>query len=245
MSATDTVSGFSRSSRPGLVGDLLRWLGDRLRKLLHPDWPLFCTSDTADELIVAHHGPVAIHQALSGWSLETCVKGESDQARQTALHRLSRFANGKNRGKAQLRVAPRLVQSAEAAGRWRIRVAVPGLDDDLAAAAARNGKVRLLARPSETLAVISVPGRPSRLAVQHAETAIRHAIAVTRWEPACGVMLRLQSQPAVLPFLGRFEVALPVVERRQGSVARAWVPNVTPDYPLAREAPTRPAPLVH
>jgi hypothetical protein len=218
MSATHAVSGFSRATGPGPAGNLIGRLGDRLRGLLHPNRLLFRSSDAVDELIVARHGPVEIHQTLAGWSLETCVKGEPDQARQTALRRLGNFVSGKHCSKAQLRVARPLVQAAEGAGRWRIRIAVPGLDSDFVAASARNGKVRLCTRKSETLAVISVPGRPTKLAIQHAETAIGHAIAPTRWQPAAGAMLRLHSLPTVLPFLGRFEVAVPLVERIQGSV---------------------------
>ena len=82
MSTTHAVSGFSRPTGPGLSGDLIAWLRGRLRKLLHPNWLLSRSNDTADELIVARHGPVEIRQTLAGWSLETCVKGEPDRARE-------------------------------------------------------------------------------------------------------------------------------------------------------------------
>jgi hypothetical protein len=55
------------------------------------------------------------------------------------------------------------------------------MDGEVATAAGRKGKVRVVARGPETLAVISAPGRPTRLAIDHAETAILHAIASTRW----------------------------------------------------------------
>ena len=100
------------------------------------------------------------------------------------------------------------------------------MDSDFVAASGRNGRVRLRALDSETLAVIRVPGRPTKLAIQHAETAIRHAIAPTGWEATGGAMLRLHALPAVLPFLGRFEVALPVVERAHGSVMPDWTRSI-------------------
>jgi len=199
--------------RPGLAGDLIARLGQTMRRLLHPNWPLFRSSESADERIVARQGPVEIRRTLACWSLETCVKGEPDCARATALRRLANYANGRNRDRTRLRVARPLVQSAESTGRWRVRVALPDLHGDFAAVARRNGKVRLRAHDAETLAVIRVTGRPSALAVQHAETAIRHAIAPTYWQATGAAMLRLHTLPAALPFLGRFEVAVPVTER--------------------------------
>jgi hypothetical protein len=245
MSATHAVSRYSHASGAPTAPDPIGWFRDRLRRLVHPNWHFFRPDETADELIIGHHGPVEIRQTLAGWSLETFVKGEPDRARETALRRLGNFAISKHRSKVRLRVGPPLVQSAEGTGRWRVRVALPGLDADFAAATARNGKVRLHARGSETLAVLSVPGRPSKLAIQHAETAIRHAIAVTRWLPSGPAMLRLHSQPAVLPFLGRFEVAVPVVERMHGQTAAAWLGRALFDQPTTRDAATQSSPPVH
>lgn len=243
MSATQTVSGFSQSPALGRAGNLIGRIGTGLRRLLQPNWPLFGSSDTADELTVSHHGPVEIHQTLAGWSLETCVKGEPERARETALRRLGNFANGRNRSKMPLRVLRPLVQSAEGAGRWRVRIAVPNVDTEFVATSARNGKVRLYERNSETLAVIRVPGRPTRLAMQHAETAIRHALAVTRWQPAGGPVLRLHALPTVLPFLSRFEVAVPVIERMHGM--SEWMGRAAFEQPLVRDAVTQSSPAVH
>ena len=244
MSATHAVSGFSRASGLAFVCDLFGRLSDTLRKLLNPNLLLFRSNDTANELIIGHHGPVEIHQTLAGWSVETCVKGEPDRARATALRRLVNYVNGRNRSMARLRVVRPLVQVQEGAGRWRFRVALPDVDSDFVAAAARNGKVRLFARRSETLAVISVPGRPTRLSIQHAETAIRTAIAVSRWQPSGGALLRLHVLPAVLPFLGRFEVAVPVVERMHGQTTD-WPGRAVLEQPRTGETATQPSPPVH
>jgi hypothetical protein len=230
-------------SGPGLAADLIGRLGHGLRKLLHPNLLLFRSDDTADELIVGHCGPVEIHQTLAGWSVETCVKGEPERARATALRRLGNYVNGRNRSMVRLRVARPLVQAQEGAGRWRFRVALPTVEDDLVATAARNGKVRLYARNAETLAVMRVAGRPTRLAMQHAETAIRHAIATTRWQPSGGAILRLHALPTVLPFLGRFEVAVPVVERMHGQTTDC--PAGGFEQPRTGEAATQPGPAVH
>jgi hypothetical protein len=209
---------------------------------LRPNRLLSRSSETASELIVARHGPVEIRQTLAGWVLETCVKGEPDRARATALQRLSAYANGKNRSGRRLRAARPLVQTEESTGRWRLRIALPWIDSDFVAAAGRNGRVRLRALDSETLAVLRVPGRPTPRAIEHAATAIRHAIAATRWEPTGGVMLRLHAQPTVLLHLGRFEVALPVAER--GSAISNWMSPMA-NRSAAQEAATQSSPPTH
>jgi hypothetical protein len=221
MAAAHAVSRVGgTSARP--VGDLIARLGAQVRGLLNPKWALFRSGKTTDELIVARHGPVEIRRTLAGWALETCVRGEPDQARVTALRRLSNYVDGKNRSSTRLCAARPLVQTEVSMYRWRISVALPGVDSDFVAGAGRNGRVRLRALESETVALIRVPGRPTKLAIQHAETAIRHAIAPTGWEPTGGAMLRLHALPVVLPFLNRFEVAVPVVERAHGSVMADW-----------------------
>ncbi len=244
MSATHPVSGFSRPSRGGLAGGLIDRLSGRLRKLLAPSWLLFRTNDSADELVIRCLGPVEIHQTLPAWSLETCVKGQPDRARATAVHRLGSFVRRKNRSGMRLRVARPLVQSAEGSNRWRLRIALPGLASDFAAASVGKGKVRLQARDSETLAILRLPGRPTELAIQHAETAIRYAIAPTHWQPAGGAMLRLHTLPAMLPFLGRFEVAVPVVERMHGSATPEWMRRAVFEQPAGQDRATRSSPPV-
>ena len=211
---------------------------EKAQRLWSPNWLPFRPNDLADELIVEHHGPVEIHQTLACWSLETRVKGEPDRARATAVRRLGNYVSGKNRSRARLRVTRPLVQAEESAGRWWFRVALPSVDSDFVAISARNGKIRLRALESERLAVIRVSGRPTKLAIQHAETAIRLAIAPTRWHPTGGAMLRLHTLPAVLPFLGRFEVAVPVAERMPDAAMPDWMRQVVFNNPAA----TQPAP---
>jgi hypothetical protein len=212
------VSSLDRASRPYGARHLIVRLGEKVRALWNPNRVLFRSNESADELIVARQGPVEVRQTLAGWSLETCVKGEQDQA-----------------------VRP-LVQTEESMGRWRIHVALPGVDADFVAASGRDGRVRLRALVSQTLAVIRVPGRPTPLAIRHAETAIRHAIAPTRWTPTGGSMLRLHTLPAVLPYLGRFEVGVPVAERAQGSVTPDYVRQVAFNRAVEQEAATRSSP---
>jgi hypothetical protein len=236
MSATNALS-LRRASQSGRAGDAIGRLLQRIWLLLYRDRLLSGSSDTAEELLIARHGPVEIRTTLSGWSLETCVKGEPDKARATALRRLANYVS-----RWKLCIARPLVQTEEAAGRWRLGVALPDMDDDLAAAIARNGRVRVSTLHAQTLAVIRVAGRPTKLAMQHAETALRLALAPTRWSPAGSVMLRLYTLPAVLPFLGRFEVALPVAERTPGMHLPDWSHRLAFSQRLSREVATPASP---
>jgi hypothetical protein len=217
MSATAALS-VRRASRPGHGADAIRRLLEGMQQLLRRDRLLSISSDTVGELPVARHGPVEINRSPAAWWLETCVKGEPDQARATALRRLGNYAS-----RRRLRIARPLVQAEEAAGRWRLAVALPGISDEVVTAIARSGRVRLRALDAQTLAVIRVTGRPTRLAMQHAETAVRLALAPTRWAPAGSPVLRLHSLPTALPFLSRFEVAIPVVEQMQGADPSDWL----------------------
>ncbi|MEJ0015799.1 MAG: heme-binding protein [Acetobacteraceae bacterium] len=232
MSATNTVSFAGRASGAGLVGDVITRLGDRLRRAIDPGRLLFRGNDTAAETVVARHGPVEVRATSAGWVLETCVKGELEPARAKGMRRLANFVNG--RGRACLRAARPLVQTQEAAGRWRLRVAVPGLDSSFAATAPRNGKVRLRTLEPETLAVIRVSGRPTPLSIHHAETAIRQAIAGSLWEPMGPVVVRLHALPAILPFLSRYEVALPVTDRAYAAEMPEWVRHVVHHQAVAQ-----------
>jgi hypothetical protein len=245
MSALQAVSasGYASGHRP--VRDLLARWRELLPRLINPSLLLLRSSELADEVVVARFGRVEIHQTLAGWSLETCVKGEPERARATGLRRLANYVVNRNRSEAGLRAARPVVQMPEAPNRWRVRIGLAGANAELLSDFARNGKVRLRAAASETLAVIRVPGRPTPLAMQHAETAIRLALAPTRWEAAGAAMLRLHAVPPVLPFLGRFEVAVPVTERTHSTSGSASLRSIAFRHPVGQETPTPSSPPVH
>ena len=55
-------------------------------------------------------------------------------------------------------------------------------------------------------------------------------------------MLRLSTRPAALPFLNRFEVAVPVVELGQGTCRADWMRQAAFIRPLGRDAATPASP---
>lgn len=238
MATLQAVSAWRSAPRRGTTGALLARLRDRLPGLFNPGLLLFRSSEVAADVVIAHLGCIEVHQTLPGWCLETCVKGEPDQARATALRRLAGFVRNRNGHAERLHAARPLMQTPQATGRWLFRVGLADPSAECLATFGRNGKVRPRACQSETLAVIRVSGRPTLLAMQHAETAIRLALAPTRWEATGTAILRLHAPPAVLPFLGRFEVAVPVKLRSDGSGISIW-PRVAHDAPTPSSPPVR------
>lgn len=240
MSASEAVNQAGLSPRTGFASELLARLRGLLPRSLTNTVLLARSREPVEELIRARYGAVEIRQTVTGWSLETCVKGDPEQARTTALRRLANYAAGKNCCHGRMGTVRPLVQTEEARGRWRVRIGIADADTDVALTSARNGRVRICIAEATTLAVVRLPGRPTLLAMQHAETAIRHAIAGTQWQVAGAAMLRLNTLPNLLPFLGSFEAAVPVVERPQRSTGSGWSCPV----PL-REAATAASPPVH
>jgi hypothetical protein len=74
----------------------------------------------------------------------------------------------------------------------------------------RNSKVRILAQPTGTLAIMRLSGRPRGAAITSGEAVILAALADSGWTVTGRPILRLHSPPGLLPWTGWFEVALPV-----------------------------------
>ena len=94
--ASQAVSAAGSVPGAGLIANITEWLRICLPSSSTPPGQLLRSSDAAEEVVVAHCGAVEIHQTLPGWSLETSVKGEPEQARATALRRLTNYTGGKN-----------------------------------------------------------------------------------------------------------------------------------------------------
>jgi SOUL heme-binding protein len=182
----------------------------RCAKLLPPDWRLFWSSGVPDESVVERHGTIEIRHVPTGFAAETCVKGDPDAARETALRRLANYLGGANRSGRRLRSHRPVTQRPDAPGRWRARISLPGVTSELAAAVARNGKIRIRAVAPETLAVVRLAGRPSYRLLGQGEAMILATIAATAWVPIGAAMIRLHTPPRRRILGGWFEVALPV-----------------------------------
>lgn len=179
-----------------------------------PDrWFVLGASDAARESVVARYGPVEIRRTEPGYSAQTRVKGERDQACATALRRLRNFlAKNYSRG-VDGRLCRPLVQSEEAPGRWSVRIGLRGPLGEMISPASRGGRVRIAGVPTETLAVLRLPGRVSGEAVNKGVASVLDRLAGTPWRAAGKPVVRLNDPLASRALLGHFEIAIPVVER--------------------------------
>ncbi len=79
------------ASKPHLGTNYVTPLLARLPSLVPDRWLILRFSDAANELVVARFGPTEIRQTEGGFSAQTRVKGEREQAMATALCRLRQF----------------------------------------------------------------------------------------------------------------------------------------------------------
>jgi hypothetical protein len=206
MSARSATSGFA--SPHGLRARLAQLLAG----LLPADRRLLRQSMLPKEVLLATLGPVELRRTRAGFVARTAVKGEQDAALQTALWRLGDYADGDNRAGLPVRTAQPVVQLPGAPGTWLARIGLPGVYAESAAPTPRSPKVRIIAQPSETLAITRLSGRPRPQSLARGEAAIRAAIAGSEWAVCGPPMLRLHAPPGLLPWTGSFEVAVPVAE---------------------------------
>ena len=216
MATSETMRLVGTRSRAGFASEQLARLRGLLSRCFHRTPPLSGCAEPMEEAVIAHVGEVEIRQTATGWSLETRVKGEPGQAREIAVKRLATCAAGKNNSHGRFSTIGPLVQTADAQGRWRVRIGIANADIDLALTSARNGNVRICITEAKAIAVIGAHGLPTAPAMEHAEADIRHAIATTRWKAAGPPMLRLDAPPKLPHRLGRFEIAMPVIEQPPG-----------------------------
>jgi SOUL heme-binding protein len=214
MAGSLAVTAPNAATRPhGNTGLAVRLL-EHLPRLLLQRRPWLRLDDAQPESVVSYHGAVEVRQTHAGFTVQTCVKGEPDRARATALQRLAQYLAGYNRSGTRLRAAGPIVQREEAPGRWLVSVGLPGVEDSFVAPVSRNGKVRIRPAETEVHAILRMSGRPSPEAIAGGVAAISAALAGTMWWPAGGPMVRLHRRPAILPFANRFEVALPITRLR-------------------------------
>jgi hypothetical protein len=221
----------------GNTGVIARLL-ESFPRLFPPHWPLFRLGETSPETVVARHGAVEIRRTRAGLSAQTRVKGEFGQARSTALRRLAIYVGGDNRCGTPLGIMRPVVQRLEAPGRWQVCIGVDVSVSALIMAASPQGRIRIRAVPSELLAVLRLTGCPSPLAIERGKATIIDAIVNTEWTAAGEPMIRLHRPPAILPFANRFEVAVPITDRRHDASSQHGVCRNAAQHLAARKRPT-------
>lgn len=206
MNASSRITGFA--SPHGLRAGLAQLLS----RLVPADRRLLRRSSLPKEVLLARLGPLELRRTRPGFVARTAVKGEHDAALQTALRRLADYTDGYNRAGLAMLTARPVVQLPGAPGTWLARIGLPGVYAESAAPTPCSPKVRIMAQPSETLAIVRLSGRPQPQSLARGEAAIRAAIAGSEWAVCGPPMLRLHAPPGLLPWTGSFEVAVAVAE---------------------------------
>lgn len=201
----------ARRSRPAAVlfAALLRFCS----RVIPANWLVPRWRAAPGETVIASRGSVEIRQIPAGCIVQTCVKGEPAQARETALRRLAKYTHGNNRSGTILDTVRPVMQQQQAPGRWLIGVRLAKAGDALTAPAPCVPKVKLVSRESEMLAVVRVPGRPTHGSVAGGDAIILNAIDSTGWIATGSPMIRLHARGPLRWFASGFEVAVPVAPR--------------------------------
>jgi hypothetical protein len=151
------------------------------------------------------------------------VKGDINRACATALARLSKYVGGDNQRSVTL-AAERPLLLQKVSGLWQFSVRLSAVNDIRVAPEPRAKKVRIIAQGPALRAVTTWRGRLTEQSALRAETAIIGAIARGRHWFACGpAMVRIYAAGSLLPFVGGFEIALPV--STQGSLNDGYIHN--------------------
>jgi SOUL heme-binding protein len=182
----------------------------RCARMLQTDWRILLWSKETAETIIASYGSVQIHQVPGGCFAQTCVKGDMTPARGTALLRLVKYVSGDNQRVGTLDAERPVLQQRKAPGLWQVAVRLTAVDDVPTAPVPRARKIKIIAQAPTTWAVVTRHGRPTERAIERAETAIKNIIARSPWFAAGAATIRIHAPASLLPFVGTFEVAVPV-----------------------------------
>jgi hypothetical protein len=183
-------------------------------RLIPAEWRIRSRRGVSDEPVIACLGAVEIRGAPAGCFASTDVNDEPDQARDTALKRLTDYLNGDNQGAIRLDAEWPVIQQQIAARRWRVSVRLSATADTLAAAAPRAPKVKLLFQQRELLAVVRMAGRLAHERIARGDAMVLDAMVCSDWVTTGAPMIRLRRPGPVRWLIGGFEVAVPVSPRR-------------------------------
>jgi hypothetical protein len=189
-------------------------LWQRCLRLLPLAWRIPRRREATDHSAIGSLGLVEIHRTPAACFVGTCVHGEPDRARDTALQRLTNYLNGDNRSSAVLQAERPVIQQQLGPRLWRISVQLSMLPIDGLTPVPRAPKVRLWSAQPGWLAIVRMSGRPTYGAVTGGGATVLNAIANTEWVATGSPMMRLHASGPVRWFTGGFDVAVPVAPRR-------------------------------
>jgi hypothetical protein len=206
----------SHTGGAGMIAALTK----RFARLLPVEWLIPSWREAQAETVLTSLGAVEIRRTIAGCFVQTQVKGDAAQARETALHRLVRYLDGDNQAAVALDATRPVIQQQLGPRRWLISVRLATIDRPSNAPTPLAPELEVVAREAETVAVIEVAGRPTFGSATGGDEAVLEAIGNTQWIAAGAPRLRLSTPEAVLRFAGDFEIAVPVSLRQSRQSAR-------------------------
>lgn len=180
-------------------------------------------------VLVEQAGPLQIRRYEQRLAAETTVPGDEIQARSTGFRRLAGYIFGGNEGGRHIAMTAPVAQAgtggpgatiamtapvaarAAPGGGWSIRFFLPaGL---AAPPPPRDGRVRIVPVPAETMAVLRFSGLPAADAVARQTARLEATLAGTRWHATGAPVAWFYDPPWTIPPLRRNEVAVPVAPK--------------------------------
>jgi hypothetical protein len=222
---------------------LVKAVWKRCQALLPAETRMLFWANETSEPTLDNLDSIEVRRIPAGCFAETTVKGELARARATALLRLAKFTSGENRRGVKLAAERPLEIRRKAPGLWQFSLRLTEMDDASAVPIPRARKVRVVRHEPTTYAAFVCRGRPFERVMQDAQLVIMDALARSPWF-ACGApVIRFFAPNAILPFMGSFELAIPVAAQ-EPVVTDGAFPHGTGRGPVNRPA-SQPGPAVH
>jgi SOUL heme-binding protein len=155
-------------------------------------------------------GLVEVRQYGPRVAAETVVDGDELAARSAGFRHIASYIFGANHAGLKIGMTAPVSQTADAAGRWRIRFYMPASYTLATLPQPDDAQVQLVSVPPETLAVLRFTGSSDPQAVAARTGELVSALEGSAWRPAGAPMASYYDPPWTLPPLPRNEVAIPV-----------------------------------
>lgn len=176
--------------------------------------------------VVERMGAVEVREYPPRVAAETTVDSGEIEARSTGFRRLAGYIFGNNRSRAKVAMTAPVAQAKEsiamtapvaqgrdAAGQWTIRFFMPAKYTMETLPRPLDPTVRLVAVPSEMMAVLRFSGSTAPDAVKARERQLLRTLQGRAWQPTGTAVAWFYDPPWTLPPFRRNEVAVPVTRR--------------------------------
>ena len=175
--------------------------------------------------VAGHAGDAEVREYATRLAAETIVPGSAEAARGEGFRRLAGYIFGGNAGGARIAMTAPVAQSAagqqiamtvpvtqaQTAEGWAIQFYLPASLRE--PPAPRDGRVRIVEAPAQTMAVLRFSGIATDSAVAAQRTRLLGLLDRSAWVPSGPAVTWFYDPPWTLPPLRRNEVAVPVTKR--------------------------------